>query len=110
MVLREYGELIRDELIRLFSDEALDNEKIEHGVTLWLQSAFGLPILSEKQSVKDYCDQRGINMEDLQTIADELDLNLGVLDYFIEKNVPPVDDLPPERKITYEIQIKPPRI
>ncbi len=83
-VFRKYGEMIREELVRNFSDDELDNEKIKHGVSLWLQSAFGLPILSERPKVKDYCNTRGINKENLLNIADELDVNLGVLDYFIE--------------------------
>jgi len=83
-IFRKHGEMIRDELISSFSDDEQDNEKITQGVSLWLQSAFGFPILSEKPIVKDYCNQRGLSKEKLSKIADEMDLNLGVMDYFIE--------------------------
>lgn len=84
-VLRKYGDMIREELLGIFSDNEIDEEKIDRGVSLWLQSAFGLPILSEKPAVKEYCDQQGISKEKLVEIADEIDVNLGVIDYFIEK-------------------------
>jgi len=83
-IFRKYGEIIREELVSSFSDDDLDNEKITHGVSLWLQSAFGLPILSDRAYVKEYCDQRGLSKDQLTKIADEMDINLGVVDYFIE--------------------------
>lgn len=83
-IFRKYGEIIRKELVSSFSDDNSDNEKITMGVSLWLQSAFGLPILSERPNVKDYCDQNGISKDQLSDIADEIDINLGVVDYFIE--------------------------
>ena len=86
-VLRKYGDMIREELLGVFSDNEIDEEKINRGVSLWLQSAFGLPILSEKPAVQEYYNQQGIDKEKLLQIADELDINLGVLDYFIEKSV-----------------------
>ncbi len=86
-VLRKYGDMIREELLGIFSDNEIDEDKINRGVSLWLQSAFGLPILSEKPAVKEYLDQQGISKEKLVEIADEIDVNLGVIDYFIEKSV-----------------------
>ena len=86
-IFRKYGEIIREELVGSFSDDDLDNEKITHGVSLWLQSAFGLPILSDRTYVKEYCKERGLNKDELTKIADEMDINLGVVDYFIEKSV-----------------------
>ncbi len=86
-VLRKYGDMIREELLGIFSDNEIDEEKINRGVSLWLQSAFGLPILSEKPAVIEYCDQQGISKEKLVEIADEIDVNLGVIDFFIEKGV-----------------------
>ena len=83
-LFRKYGEIIREELVSSFSDDDLDNEKITDGVSLWLQSAFGLPILSDRAYVKDYCDQRGLTKDQLTKIADDIDINLGVVDYFIE--------------------------
>ena len=83
-LFRKYGEIIREELVSSFSDDDLDNEKITDGVSLWLQSAFGFPILSDRAYVKDYCDQRGLSKDQLTKIADDIDINLGVVDYFIE--------------------------
>ena len=87
LVLRKYGDMIREELLGTFFDNEIDEEKINRGVSLWLQSAFGLPILSEKPAVKEYCNEQGISKEKLLQIADEMDINLGVIDYFIEKSV-----------------------
>lgn len=83
-IFRKYGEVIRQELVSSFSDHDLDNEKITHGVSLWLQSAYGLPILSDRAYVKEYCTQRGLSKDQLTEIADEMEINLGVVDYFIE--------------------------
>ena len=86
LVLRKYGDMIRDELLGVFCDETVDAEKISSGLSLWLQSALGMPILSEKPAVLEYYKQQGISREELLKIVDELDLNLGVIDYFIEQS------------------------
>lgn len=86
-LFKKYGEVIREELVSAFSNESTDQAKLEQGITLWLQSAYGFPILSERSAVKKYCEQNGVDPNSLGEIANQLDINLGVLDFFIEKSL-----------------------
>lgn len=82
---RHYGEIIRDELVKAFSGSSVSESDLREGISYWLQSAFSLPIPVERQAVLDYCEEKGITPEILWQVADDLGINLGIVDFLLDR-------------------------
>lgn len=78
--LRNHGLAAREELAnKLFTDDITD-ARIKFAVTQWLQDSAGFPISLEHRSITDFCNARGITVQDLLLAADDIDLNVSLLD------------------------------
>lgn len=81
--LRRRGDTMREELTKAFTGEAASEAEIRSAVTLWLQNVVHMPIPSDR-AVAEFCKREECTPEELNQAADELDLNLAVLDVLLE--------------------------
>jgi hypothetical protein len=82
--LRRQGEIMRDELVKAFGGESLTTEQLRYAISHWLQNALSLPISLEHQAVTEFCKKNGVALEDLLRAADELNLNIALVDDLLE--------------------------
>ena len=82
--LRTYATLLRDELIQIFSDTGLPEDKIRYAITHWLQNTTNAPISLEHETVLAFCRDNETDLTALHEAADELNLNLSQLDDLLE--------------------------
>jgi hypothetical protein len=83
-LLRRHGEALRDELVRAFGSDALAGDELGRAVSHWLQNALSLPISLESPAVAAFCARLGVTPQELWRAADELGLNLAVVDDLVE--------------------------
>lgn len=79
-VLRAHALAARDELAASFAGIGLGKEELEFALTHWLQNATSAPISLQSRDVVAFCRALGITLETLEDAADELGLNLALLD------------------------------
>lgn len=84
-IFRRYGEVIRDELVKAIMDSSISESDLREGISYWLQSAFSMPIPVERQAVLDYCEEKGTTPEQLWQTADDLGINLGIVDFLLDR-------------------------
>ena len=82
--LRRQGEVMRDELVNAFGHESLSTEQLRYAISHWLQNALSLPVSLEHQAVREFCSKNGVTLEDLLRTADELNLNIALVDDLLE--------------------------
>jgi hypothetical protein len=82
--LRQRAEAMRDELVKAFSNDTLCDERLRYGVTLWLQNALNLPLSLEHDAVKQFCQDNGMTITELQNASDALDVNLALIDDLVD--------------------------
>jgi hypothetical protein len=78
--LRTYGEKMLDETGSQFNLENLRMADVRYIFSLWLQNVLNMPILLSEPALDDICTAFHANLDDLVNVADELDLNLALLD------------------------------
>jgi hypothetical protein len=79
-ILRKYGELMRNDLVKEFADDNVNKDDLRYAITHWLQNVLGLPISLEHKALKDYCTKNKITLKDLWKAADDVDMNVVVVD------------------------------
>jgi len=82
--LRQHANAVRTELAQAFRDVPLAADQMNYALSHWLQNAFGLPVSLQNQAVVEYCKENGILPEDLMAAADEMNLNVALLDDLLE--------------------------
>lgn len=82
--LRRAGERMRDELANMFGGGLLKEEQLHYAISSWLQNALSLPISLEHPAVLEFCKRNGVSVEELLHAADELDLNIALVDDLLE--------------------------
>jgi hypothetical protein len=95
-MIRSYGEVIRDKLTKAFQSEFISNNKLQYAVSLWLQSAYGFPLPVDRPSLQQYCQTSGIRPEDLWKAGEEIDINLGIVDFLVDQEVATAPESPQE--------------
>ena len=78
--LRSYGELILQDLDRIFQFSNLDKAQVKYAFTYWLQNVLNMPLSLCDRSVQTFCQRYGLQLEQLFAAADELDMNLALVD------------------------------
>jgi hypothetical protein len=78
--LRHYAEAMLRDLDRWFACTELTREELADVVTYWLQNAAVMPVSLVDESVRAFCDEFGFTTRELIDAADDLGLNLGLLD------------------------------
>jgi hypothetical protein len=82
--LRKYGQRMIDELPQNFSFSELNEEDTKYAFSYWLQNALNMPVILDTEYLEKFCKQQQITDEDLSSVADDLDINLALLDDMIE--------------------------
>ena len=82
--LRRYGDLMLQELGRFFEFSALNDSETQTAFSYWLQNVLNMPISLLDADMRAFCEQHGLQPEELIAAADELDLNLALLDDLVQ--------------------------
>lgn len=82
--LRKHGMAMREELVNAIGFDSLDQGQLRYAITHWLQNALSLPISLEHQAILGFCRKNNVTLEDLLHTADDLDLNIALLDDLLE--------------------------
>jgi hypothetical protein len=82
--LRRHAKAMRDDLTQAFGNDALAKPKLQYAITHWLQNAFGLPISLQSEAVAEFCKEEDVTIEQLWQAADQLDINLAIVDDVLE--------------------------
>ena len=82
--LRAGGESMRDALAAEFGSDALADSKLKEAIAHWLQNVTALPLaVYDDETVAEFCHERGIGREELEAIADDLDLHIALVEDLI---------------------------
>jgi hypothetical protein len=81
--LRKYGENMIEELPQNISISKMGEADVKFAFVYWLQNVLNMPILLANENVNNFCDKFGINYQELVEVADNLDINLALLDDLI---------------------------
>jgi len=82
--LRRHGEVMRDELLSAFNGTSLDKSQMAYAISHWLQNVLSLPISLQSDAVLEFCHNNNVNPQDLWKAADELNLNIALVDDLLE--------------------------
>jgi hypothetical protein len=82
--LRKYGQAMVDELVNAFGTEALEEDRLRYAITYWLQNVLSMPVSLAHPAVIRCCEKHSASLDDLLACADELDLNITVVDDLLE--------------------------
>ncbi|MFO8036782.1 MAG: hypothetical protein R6U57_09190 [Anaerolineales bacterium] len=94
--LRRYGQQMLDDLQDHFSFTALDKDDLEYAFGYWLQNVLNMPIILRSKSVDTFCDELDITDKELIQSVDALDINLALVDDFIEQYITDFKIIPGE--------------
>lgn len=75
---------MRDELANALGGESLNAGQLRYAIGHWLQNALSVPISLEHPAVLGFCKKNGISVGELVAAADELDLNVALVDDLLE--------------------------
>lgn len=82
--LRHYGELMLHDLDLMFNFSSLDRDDVKYAFTYWLQNALNMPISLVDRSFDDFCKQHNVEPDQFLMAADDLDVNLALVDDMIK--------------------------
>lgn len=82
--LRRYGEQMLSDAAQLFRSSGLDEGRLKLALTYWLQNVLNMPLSLLDEPVRRFCAQNGLTPEALIAAADELDLNLALVDDLVQ--------------------------
>jgi hypothetical protein len=93
IMLRNYGEEIRDKIVQRLSESGIPaSENLRFAVTHWLQNVCFMPLSLKHDALKRFCETNNVKPEEVWQAADELDLNLSLVDDLLELEKPPVKE------------------
>lgn len=84
LYLRHYGELILKELGSFFHFSNLSESEVVYAFTYWLQNVLNMPVSLVDAHMKVFCKDIGTEPDVLISAADDLDLNMALLDDVIQ--------------------------
>ena len=78
--LRRYGELMLAEVPQYFDLPHLSDAETRTAFAYWLQNVADMPISTEENGLEAFCKKHDLTAAQVVAAADEMDLNLAVLD------------------------------
>ncbi len=91
VALRKHGEVLLSEFTSAFATQYVDDDQLRYAVTLWMQNALNMPTPLEDEWTTRFCVRHDLERDALISAADELDLNVAVLDDLIHHYEAEVD-------------------
>ncbi len=85
--LRKYGQQMIDEISENFSFSGLEEKDIKYAFIYWLQNVLNMPINLRTKSTNIFCEELKIECNELVKKADELNINIALLDDMIEQYI-----------------------
>jgi hypothetical protein len=85
--LRKYGQQMVDELANNFTFSSMDEKDIKYAFIYWLQNVLNMPVNLKMKSMETFCSKVGISEEELLKEADNLNINVALLDDLIEQHM-----------------------
>ncbi len=85
--LRSYGQRMIDELSAYFSFSKMDHSDVKFAFAYWLQNVLNMPVNLQTKNMDTYCEKFKITINDLVRGADNLDINLALVDDLIDQYV-----------------------
>ncbi len=85
--LRKYGQQMVDELAENFSFTGMEEKDIKYAFIYWLQNVLNMPVNLNTESIDTFCNRLGISGEKLVKEADNLNINVALLDDMIEQHI-----------------------
>lgn len=82
---RKYASLMLDELKDDFYFSKLDNEIVRRAFAIWLQNTLNMPVPVSDPITESVCEKLGIDYEAIIKAADDLDINIALLDDALRK-------------------------
>jgi len=82
--LRKYGQKMLDEVTQEFSFSGINADDVRYAFTYWLQNVLNMPISLTDSNINNFCKDKKTNMRDLLDMADQMDINLALLDDLIQ--------------------------
>lgn len=79
-LLRHYGHMMVEDLASQFSFSRLPPDDARVAFTLWLQNVLAMPVELWDADVREVCRQLGTSRSALVATADDLDVNVALLD------------------------------
>lgn len=96
--LRAYGEQMLREANQHFNFTRLPAADVGSALTHWLQNALSMPLALREPAMEDLAQAFGLSTGEIVELADELDINVALLDDMIIGTSPPMpaETGPPE--------------
>lgn len=85
--LRKYGLQMIDEFSENFSFSGINNKDLKNAATYWLQNVLNMPVSLNIESIDKFCSKVGISEQELLNQADNLNINVALLDDIIEQHM-----------------------
>lgn len=85
--LRKYGQQMIDELSENFSFSGMHEKDIKDAFIYWLQNVLNMSVNLRTKSTNTFCEKLKIGCNELVKEADELDINLALLDDMVEQYI-----------------------
>lgn len=85
--LRKYGQRMIDELSQNFSFSKMNEADVKLAFTYWLQNILNMPINLRTKSMGTFCEKLKITDEELLKEADNLNINIALLDDMIDQHI-----------------------
>jgi hypothetical protein len=80
LYLRSYAERMVKEAHATFHFSHMDHRAVRYAFTFWLQNVLNMPLSLQKEAVKSFAKAHGLTGRQLFDAADELDVNVGLVD------------------------------
>jgi hypothetical protein len=85
--LRKYGQQMLDEFVETFSISGMDEKDLRDAATYWLQNVLNMPVNLKIESIDTFCNTLGISEGELVEEADNLNINVALLDDMIDQHI-----------------------
>jgi len=86
LYLRHHGEMMLDDVDKLFDVPSSDRSALASAYTYWLQNALSMPLSLVDQTMWTFCEKNGVTPEELIAAADDLNINIAFLDDLIHES------------------------
>ncbi|MGE5830727.1 MAG: hypothetical protein ACM30G_20515, partial [Micromonosporaceae bacterium] len=78
--LRRYGEAMLADIGRYFRFTVADSDSVRRAFVYWLQNTLGMPLSLSGPELRKFCARHGVTESDVIAAADEIGLNVALLD------------------------------
>jgi hypothetical protein len=100
---RSYGEAMLSDVDQQFRFSGIDKSLVRQAFVYWLQNTLSMPLSLSGREMRDFCSHHKLTEQEVINAADELGLNIALLDDLIAMHLAPsqkAESLGTRRKAT----------